>query len=163
MIEALFNVHSMFATKHWETSQPQAPDKRIWRVQYDRQLEKVSTENQQYDIDSLRMQLGGTLKDIAMLARAEDMSYWADKFDKAYAILYHLTPEAQYYHHDLLASDQYALAARQLLFAAGEAWVFGGMGWWNDNTFNDKESYERLTGQLYDTINKSVVAAVNSF
>ena len=66
---------------------------------------------------------------------------------------------------DLMVKKNYDMAAMQLLFTAGMAWVFGGMGYWNDIGFKDKQDHERykeLTLQLYDNICDVVLAAVNS-
>ncbi|MCC6412891.1 MAG: hypothetical protein IT270_14600 [Saprospiraceae bacterium] len=55
--------------------------------------------------------------------------------------------------------------ALQLLYAADSAWVFGGMGSWNDQSFEDKEvngRYERLSALLYNAINGAIMAAVNN-
>jgi predicted butyrate kinase (DUF1464 family) len=56
--------------------------------------------------------------------------------------------------------------ARQLVFSAGSAWVFGGMGSWNDVVFDkdeDNETYERLSEQLYTRINEAIIAGTTSY
>jgi len=66
----------------------------------------------------------------------------------------------------LLVTKNYSMAAQQLLFAAGTAWVFGGMGWWNDMGFDEKdvqENYLRLSQQLYEQLLQSILATSNSF
>ena len=70
-----------------------------------------------------------------------------------------------FYHSDLGPANSYPLAAKQLLFAAGNAWVFGGMGSWNDLGFDDCETnalYDRLSAQLYTCINTAVVVALGT-
>jgi hypothetical protein len=37
-------------------------------------------------------------------------------------------PSAGYYNEALVPDGEYSLQARQVLFAAGSAWAFGGMG-----------------------------------
>lgn len=69
-------------------------------------------------------------------------------------------------HQDLLVIKNYSLKALQLLFAAGTAWVFGGMGSWNDMGFKEKEiqeNYLRLSRQLYESLLQSILATSNSF
>jgi hypothetical protein len=49
--------------------------------------------------------------------------------------------------------------------ASSSAWVFGGMGSWNDIGFPDKQKedeYDRLSAELYEVINECYVAVANS-
>ncbi|MDW8404343.1 hypothetical protein [Chloroflexus sp.] len=54
--------------------------------------------------------------------------------------------------------------ANQLLSAVRAAWVFGGMGSWNDLAFagEDGVEYETLTTKLYRLLNAAIVVAVNA-
>jgi hypothetical protein len=55
--------------------------------------------------------------------------------------------------------------ARRLLACASKAWVFGGMGSWNDLGFDDPElkaEYERLTPRLFDAVLNAIAAAPNA-
>jgi len=52
-----------------------------------------------------------------------------------------------------------------LIFEAGYAWVFGGMGSWNDIGFQDEKDrqlYEDLSDKLYDLVIAALVAGINS-
>ena len=76
------------------------------------------------------------------------------------------TPNKEYYHQDLIVVKNYSLAAQQLLFGGSTAWVFGGMGWWNDMGFEDKainEKYKQISDELYGLLLKSIISATNSF
>jgi hypothetical protein len=44
------------------------------------------------------------------------------------------------------------------------AWVFGGMGSWNDQGFDgdDDRIYRELSDHLYDLLNQGICAAANS-
>jgi hypothetical protein len=89
----------------------------------------------------------------------------ADFFQKAAARLNSDAPAAGYYNEALIPDREYSLQARQVLFTAGSAWAFGGMGSWNDLLFEkaeDNERYNNVPARLYDAINRAVVAAVNS-
>ncbi len=58
----------------------------------------------------------------------------------------------------------WTLQQRALFNAASKAWVFGGMGSWNDTSPSDlalQPEYERVSAQLFDAVNSAVVAAVN--
>ena len=66
---------------------------------------------------------------------------------------------------DYIVSANYSIAARQLLLASSSAWVFGGMGSWNDLSFEkeeDNQHYETLSTALYNAINRGILAATNS-
>ena len=68
---------------------------------------------------------------------------------------------------DMLPSSGFPLEARQLLAAATRAYVFGGMGSWNDLPLpNDPEvikEYEEISTELYAAIQFAIVMASNSF
>lgn len=162
-IETIFEKFSHFWSKRWMVTQKDAPDNKIWSINYGRVVSNQQTANMQFDLSELKNKLSATLTDITDLAYKENMQDWAKRFEKANQILESPAPEKEYYHKDLIVLKNYPLRSRQLIFATGEAWVFGGMGWWNDNAFNDKERYERLTQQLYETINYSIVGFSNSF
>ncbi len=60
----------------------------------------------------------------------------------------------------------YSLDARQLLAMASRAWVFGGMGSWNDIGFTDaarNEEYRRVSQELYRAVTDAIRDAANSF
>ncbi len=68
---------------------------------------------------------------------------------------------------DMLPSSGFPLEARQLLAAAAQAYVFGGMSSWNDLALpNDPEiikEYEEISTELYDAIQYAIVMASNAF
>ncbi len=60
----------------------------------------------------------------------------------------------------------YSAAAHRLLGAARAAWVFGGMGSWNDMGFSDKaikQQYAALTDTFYEAVIGGCLVAVNAF
>ncbi len=162
LLETIFDGYSHYWSKNWATKE-NAPDNKIWTVNYGRYNSKLPSQNLQIDITEERNLLSNVLDNIRDFAREESMHTCADRFEKAKFILNHPNPQNEYYHHDLILLQNYSLAAAQLIFAAGEAWVFGGMGWWNDNHFDDTQRYETLTEQLYQTINRSIIAVANSY
>jgi hypothetical protein len=55
--------------------------------------------------------------------------------------------------------------ARSVLISPAQAaWVFGGMGSWNDQGFDGQtqDRYERLSENLYKLLNRVIVTAANS-
>lgn len=90
---------------------------------------------------------------------------WTKWFTNALALLDSPSPEAPF-HPDMLPAEGFNLDARQILSSAAQAYVFGGMGSWNDLGFKDPETnkkYEQITEELYNTVKLGIVMASNSF
>jgi hypothetical protein len=164
LIEAVYDKSSNYWANRWEVTKQEAKDRRIWTVNYGRTLTNEQTTNQQKDISDLREQLKKTLAEISDFAFKQSSENWGKTFENALNSLNSLEPQDSFYHTDMIASDNYELMNRQLLFAAGKSYVFGGMGSWNDlwlQDENEQANYERLTSQLYELVNSSIVASIN--
>ena len=75
------------------------------------------------------------------------------------------TPELDVgYHKDLFPKDALNRDAVSLLKAAMSAWVFGGMGSWNDMGFlgEMQNEYERVSDALFNSINEAIAIAATS-
>jgi hypothetical protein len=124
------------------------------------------TSNIQIDLQKTHSLLDTELKEIADFAFQQKLFDWSNTFKKARIVLSNDSPDKEYYHKDLIVEKNYSLTAHQILFAAGSAWVFGGMGSWNDIGFETKEDnkkYEDLSAKLFNAINQSILAATNSY
>lgn len=167
LIEAIYKNYSNYWANRWEVGDKDAADQKVWTVSYGLTAPKQHTTNRQFDNQKIRDKLRQTLTRISTFANSKDLSFWSERFfDKARSVLDSGTPSDGFYHYDLVPLENYPLAAQQLLFAAGSAWVFGGMGSWNDLGFDSSEinaEYERLSGELYAGINEAVIAAVNTY
>lgn len=90
---------------------------------------------------------------------------WVNFFEKSLAILDSPSP-AEPFHMDMLPTTGFSLEARQVLAAAAQSYVFGGMGSWNDMGFEKpdiQEEYGRITKELYEAVKYATVMASNSF
>jgi hypothetical protein len=166
LIETIYEGSSNYWSNRWLVTQKEDTEKKIWSVDHALTHVQQPTNDLQYDLAETSADLSIVLSDIAAFARQHKMSNWAKIFEKALARLTSDDPVGDYYHHDLIVGENYSLQARQLLFGAASAWVFGGMGSWNDEGFNDagdQQSYEILSARLYGAVNRSIVAATNSF
>lgn len=166
LIETNFGNYSHYWQKRWQLTDKDAADKKIWGVSYARVVDKMQPSNQLGDIDKLKREFGATLKQLIDFCNKQDLKYWLETFEKANKILSDPKPNTLYYHHDLIVTKNYSLTAQQLLFSAGTSWVFGGMGWWNDMGFDDKEiqeKYMQLSQQLYGQLLQSIIATTNSY
>ena len=165
-IEAVYKGYSNFWSVRWQLGDPKAADQKVWTVSYGRTSTRQKTLNIQLDQNRVRAQLYDTLRELTEFTTKPNLETWRKQFESAIAILESDEPNEQYYHKDLIPVSNYSITAKQLLFAAGHAWAFGGMGSWNDLSFSSKEDndlYEKLSGQLYYTIIEAVISAVNSY
>jgi hypothetical protein len=95
--------------------------------------------------------------------QAAHLDYWGQWFAEA-AVLRHSPEPAIPYHPDLLPAERYTAEARRLLACACKAWVFGGMGTWNDLVFEEaslEERCDRLTPELFEAVVTAIASAAN--
>ena len=165
LIEAIYNNYSNYWADKWEVTNKEAADRKIWGVKYGVIAKTKPITDMHYDLIETRNSLDAILLEIKELATRHNLDNWVNIFQKAHNTLESPIPNLEYYHDDLIITKNYPLAARQLLFAAGLAFVFGGMGSWNDLAFemgDESETYRSLSSKLYDEINKSIIASVNN-
>jgi hypothetical protein len=166
LIETLFDGYSDYWSNRWSVTQKENPDNKIWSVNYGRTHICQPISNLQIDIWQTHTQLAFALAEITGFALLKGLTEWAEVFQRSIAALSSQSPGSGYYHKDFLVEKNYSLPARQNLFAAGAAWVFGGMGTWNDLYFEteaDNQKYEQVSAKLFAAINQAILAAVNSF
>jgi len=151
--------HEMLAPA-WEVARERAKDNRIWRVTY--WSVGLVPSPRRDDVSRASAELRGALKDIRDFARGE-ASDWVAWFDKALDCLRSDRPPP--YHADMLPPVGYARAARRLLAAASQAWVFGGMGSWNDIGVEKPQQarYEACSERLYRAVVGACCTTTNSF
>jgi len=174
MIETIYGKFSHYWFNRWQVTQKDdlrpsvdgPPDRPVWSVSYGRIDKDQPVTDKQFHIKDTSSLLEQSLKAIAGFAESQHLPSWAETFNKARSILDSINPIQDYYHQDLLVEKHYSLEARQLLAAAGAAWVFGGMGSWNDLVFdseNINKTYDERSAQLYNAINQAVQAVANSY
>jgi hypothetical protein len=149
----------------WQLGDRDRKDRKIWRVAYGRiGVGQPSSCKQIEDIGDLREGLRCCLEAIAEFARSQKLEEFAKAFESGLSRLSWESPLNELYHQDIAPSQALSLPARQLLGAAQAAWVFGGMGSWNDVGFQggNQTRYEELSEQLYQLLNRAIVAAANS-
>lgn len=116
------------------------------------------------DMSTLKRRLANTLEQIGDFARKQKMEHFASAFDAGLAQLNSECPGKDLYHTDLAPNGVLPIDAVQLLGAVQAAWVFGGMGSWNDVGFegDDQILYEHLSENLFLSLNEAIVAAANA-
>jgi hypothetical protein len=155
-----------FWESRWQVKDRSRADRRIWRVTYVRIQDdgKLLKRDHSADLEKLKADLCQGLKDIAAFSCAQNLNLFTKAFESGLARLESPTPLQGLYHTDITPTGFLPLTADQLLGAAEAAWVFGGMGSWNDMGFEGKTQthYEEVSGRLYQLLNKVIVAAANS-
>lgn len=142
------------------------PQPRIWEVAYRLSAHGPRPRVPSIDVPRRTDELRTALRETAEFARGDQaLADFAESFDEARAIGDSDDPRAPY-HDDMLPSVGYSLEARRLLAMATGAWVFGGMGSWNDVFIPEPEradEYRTVTAQLYRAVIDGISDAANSF
>lgn len=166
LIEAVYDNYSNYWENSWEVTNQNVSDNKVWTVNYVMFFGKQHISNLQIDNQKIKEKLRQTLTEISDFAFKQDLNSWGEQFDEAKSALDSLIPESNYYHKDLIPVDKYSLTAKQIIFSAGLAWVFSGMGSWNDLFFENEEvnkTYDILSEKLYSQINEAIIAGTNTF
>jgi hypothetical protein len=148
----------------WQTG---GPREKPWHVEY-RGL--IFSNNHIFPAPPLglvKVHLQNALIKAETFARRPEVNAqnWADCFSKSLQLLDSPAPVPPY-HLDLLPDTGFELEARQVMAAAAHAYVFGGMGSWNDMGFAEEDlssEYQRVTRELYEAVKMSIVSASNSY
>jgi len=152
------------ATEIWEGGDQlgdrKAKDQKIWKSGYVR-LDANWKEKRSpgRSVAELKAVLNDTLTKIEIFARKVKVDNFADCFNEARNALT-ARPKAD----PMLADAALPDDAAQLWSVIGSAWVFGGMGSWNDMGFDgeDGQTYEALSDALFAQLNEAVAAVANS-
>lgn len=149
----------------WEVGNRDAPDQRIWRVTYRLVGKNAPTPGAtSRPLSETRTGLTQALTEIRAFAQGHGINSFLDSFETALKCLSSDDPLALIYHKDLAPEGLLDLPARQVLAACQAAWVFGGMGSWNDMSFDGEvqREYEAVSDVLFDRVNEGICAATNS-
>ncbi|MHA1211763.1 MAG: hypothetical protein ACTSSH_04805 [Candidatus Heimdallarchaeota archaeon] len=114
-------------------------------------------------VKQAKLYLGEVFKDLINFCKENKLTSWENVFSKAKAYLSNEN-SSELLVEGFLPENCFSIEAEQILIATDNAWVFGGMGSWNDVVrVSDYDLYRRLTNNLYDTNCESIVAATNSY
>jgi hypothetical protein len=118
------------------------------------------------DLFAVEKQLAASLLQIRDFAAEHKLSNWTNCFELAYQALQSERDPLESLQAFLIYRDCCPSQASRLLSASAKAWVFGGMGSWNDLIFKtavDHEEYERLSSELYLAIMNAIRHACSAF
>lgn len=154
---------SEFWREKWEIGDRQAPDRKIWRASYWLAASELTGDSPLRPLDEVAAALRATLLDIRAFADANQCGNFVKCFSDALRAFDQ--PEADIgYHRDLAPPGFLPPTAQAILKAAQAAWVFGGMGSWNDMGFSGEtqKEYDRVSDQLFNQLNDAIEAAAGS-
>jgi hypothetical protein len=166
LLEAQMSGASDYWEARWQLGDRTRKDQKIWRVTYARFARNqppIPPEGLE-DLERLLQQFDQHLIAIEQFAREHKLDNFADLFLSARSRLHSDAPHSDQYHSDLTRPEFLPVAACKLLAACQDAWVFGGMGSWNDQGFDaaTQPRYEELSEKLYQLLNRAIVVAANS-
>lgn len=139
-----------------------APDRRIWRTAYLMQAETAPQDNADRDLVGAEQDVRAALVDIEALARKMEGQPFAEVFAGAREALNETAATAPAF--DFLRLTDLSEAARRLLQASSQAFVFGGMGSWNDMVPEEAllARYNATSEALFVALQRAVIAIANS-
>ncbi len=154
-------------TTFWTAEWKFDSQKKAWSVYY-KEFDYAEKPALTCTFADCRDKFEKTLLDIENLALTLEFEGFAKIFREAYGIL---TSEIEPFVPESKESAVPELPPEQLslFLAASKADVFGAMGSWNDSPsataeeMGLQEEYERLSGDLYVSIKKAVMNAVNGY
>jgi hypothetical protein len=154
---------SEFWSEDWHVWNQEAPNRRIWRVSY---LLESTEPRRSYvgrNLTIVKAALRDSLGEILEFSQRHTEGAFTTHFAEALRALD--DPEAEVgYHQDIAMPGQLNPDAKSLLKASGRAWVFGGMGSWNDMGFEGalQTEYENVSERLFEIVHEAIEAAVAS-
>ena len=147
----------------WKVTRDHDSEQRIWSVTYQGTRLERPLVNAEEPVQRAAEALSRALSRARQLASKAGFHNWVEWFRDAEHALSDPSPEIPY-HPDLLP-PQTSPDVRRLLAGASKAWVFGGMGSWNDLYFEDpreQQHYEQVSQGLYVAVLGATRAAANS-
>ncbi len=154
---------SEFWVSRWRVWNQDAPAKRIWRVTYGRISKRGTEKPKPDDLQSTATCLIQALKEIYSFSTRCGCGLFTQNFVDALDTLNSGGENLHGYHQDLAPAGHLSDQARAILDACQRAWVFGGMGSWNDMAINkyDQKEYKRVSEQLFQAMVYAISVAAN--
>lgn len=158
-----FHEYSEIWVRNWGMDEDK--DKTKWNINY--YGEEVRVEEQKLSIEylhDLKKKFDSILEKIGIFAIEIGFEGWKEYFDRGREAL--ITEPGD---EEKPFPKSYPLEAKQLMLAARNSWVFGGMGWWNDSPpyaaheLGRDEEFNALTKELYSTMMECIQTSVNYY
>lgn len=150
-------------SSEWGVWDQAAPEGRIWRVDYRLESTRASGPHTGRNLAIVRRAFRESLLEVRDFSERHTQGAFTDHFSDALLVLDDYAADVGY-HRDIALPGQLSEDAEALLKAAMRAWVFGGMGTWNDLGFEGtlQTEYENVSDRLFDVVHEAIEAAVTS-
>lgn len=147
----------------WHVWNRAAPEQRIWRVAYLRSESPGPSSAAREELAAVRRELETALGEILDFARRHECGGFVESFADGLGALRGASGAKRGYHMDLAPAGILSADALAILDACQHASVFGGMGSWNDMSFDgaEGEAYDRVSERLFRAVNRAIAAAAN--
>ena len=148
----------------WAVWNQNAPERRIWRGDYGQVSEIPSRAAADGNLESAGTRLRSALTEIQAFSAERECGGFTACFARAIETLESGGAKRHGYHQDLIVDGSAPESAAGLLDACQSAWVFGGMGSWNDMGFegSDQREYDRVSELLFTALNETIQTAANA-
>jgi hypothetical protein len=146
----------------WEVWNRHALEQRIWRVTYRRVARNESPPPADPNYSKAWTAFESALTRVHAFSLKHNCGGFTECFARAMRCLNEKS-SGYGYHKDLSFQGSLSKSAEAMLDAAQTAWVFGGMGSWNDMGFDgeDQREYEAASEELFAAINNAICVAAN--
>ena len=153
---------SEFWHSRWEVWDQKAPEQRIWRVVYGKVAEVITSNSTTKPLSELKTNLKKAVQEIYDFSQKQNCGGFTKCFANAMESL-SLSAPLHGYHKDFAPDGILSADAIALLDACQAAWVFGGMGSWNDMGFDGDvgDEYNRVSENLFSLLTEVIPAAAN--
>lgn len=136
-------------------------DAKPWQCTHILQGEMDRAEMEPQAFEPAVAELRAALVEIGAFARTEQLDSFAGCFARGLALLTSGEPEPRDWLDRLMRHAGFDRQQASVLQAINHAWVFGGMGSWNDLGL-DGEPYDGLSDRLYIALNDCIAGLANS-
>ncbi|NUM56518.1 MAG: hypothetical protein HUU46_23040 [Candidatus Hydrogenedentes bacterium] len=149
---------------NWKVGNRDAPDRRIWTVEYCGNTTRRSGTSHSRDLSLVARELEVSLREVLLFSMNQSLSGFSESFQSALDTIKSQGEHGHGYHQDLAPPGVLSTTATALLDACQKAWVFGGMGSWNDLMFegNYQQTYETLSERLFNAVNAAIASSASS-
>jgi hypothetical protein len=161
LIEAVGQFNSEFWEGFHRLGDRNDPDRRIWLCTNIMQgMIPVNDVEPVQPLPAALERLHAALAGIESYARGEKYDTFADSFARASASLEGKRRDPWPHEKEIVRYTGFDERQLDVLHAINHAWVFGGMGSWND--LGGGQEYDAVSEQLYDALNSATAALASS-
>jgi len=145
----------------WEIFNQDDMEQQSWKVTYGRVGRQPGIISPGLGKSAVRSDFISSLLQIRAFSEKNNCDF-TEFFSRALKSLKEDSAEHEY-HKDLWVAGTLSESSQAILDAAQSAWVFGGMGSWNDMMFegDEEREYERVSEQLFSALTGAICFAAN--